>query len=411
MSARTHYLNARRTLRKLLDWRIVPVINENDTTTTDEISFGDNDFLAAQVAVLVGAELLVLLTDTERPLHGRPARRPGRDARGGGRRPRGARRAARSGTRRRRSARAGCARRSSRPRWPPRPGSATVIASGLAPGVAGARRWAGERGGHALPAPGGAPLELQAVAEVRQAVARDRDRRRGRGAGAARGRHALLPVGHRRRRGRVRRRRRGRGPRGGAAAIGKGICNYSAAELRQRDGHEVRRRCARCCRARPRRPSTGTTSCSPRPVRCHGRRHPVRHRHLPRREAPPRASSRGSTPRTKDRALLRDRRRARGARAGEILEANARDLEAGPRVRALRRADGPARARRGAGRRDRRAACATIVALPDPVGEVIDGSPARRTGSTCARCACRSASSPSSTRRGRTSRSTPPRCA
>src|SRR5918992_1553495 len=65
MSARTHYLNARRTLRKLLEWRIVPVINENDTTTTDEISFGDNDFLAAQVAVLVKAQLLLLLTDTE----------------------------------------------------------------------------------------------------------------------------------------------------------------------------------------------------------------------------------------------------------------------------------------------------------------------------------------------------------
>src|SRR4051812_4482942 len=65
MSARTHYLNARRTLRKLLEWRIVPVINENDTTTTDEISFGDNDFLAAQVAVLVDARLLVLLTSTE----------------------------------------------------------------------------------------------------------------------------------------------------------------------------------------------------------------------------------------------------------------------------------------------------------------------------------------------------------
>src|SRR3954464_10859951 len=64
MSARTHYLNARRTLRKLLDWRIVPVINENDTTTTDEISFGDNDFLAAQVAILVDASLLLLLTST-----------------------------------------------------------------------------------------------------------------------------------------------------------------------------------------------------------------------------------------------------------------------------------------------------------------------------------------------------------
>ncbi|MGA2924607.1 MAG: glutamate 5-kinase [Solirubrobacteraceae bacterium] len=65
MSARTHYLNARQTLRKLLEWRVVPVINENDTTTTDEISFGNNDFLAAQVAILLGAELLMLLTDAE----------------------------------------------------------------------------------------------------------------------------------------------------------------------------------------------------------------------------------------------------------------------------------------------------------------------------------------------------------
>ncbi len=65
ISARTHYLNARQTLQRLLDWRVVPVINENDTTTTDEISFGDNDFLAAQVAILLGAELLVLLTSTD----------------------------------------------------------------------------------------------------------------------------------------------------------------------------------------------------------------------------------------------------------------------------------------------------------------------------------------------------------
>jgi len=65
MSARTHYLNARATLRRLLAWRVVPVINENDTTATDEISFGDNDFLAAQVAILIGAELLLLLTDTD----------------------------------------------------------------------------------------------------------------------------------------------------------------------------------------------------------------------------------------------------------------------------------------------------------------------------------------------------------
>src|SRR6476661_4646047 len=65
MSARTHYLNARQTLTTLLEWRVLPVINENDTTATDEISFGDNDFLAAQVAVLVAAEELVLLTDID----------------------------------------------------------------------------------------------------------------------------------------------------------------------------------------------------------------------------------------------------------------------------------------------------------------------------------------------------------
>src|ERR1700730_8373144 len=65
MSARTHYLNARQTLGKLLDWRVVPIINENDTTATDEISFGDNDFLAAQVAILISADLLLLLTDTD----------------------------------------------------------------------------------------------------------------------------------------------------------------------------------------------------------------------------------------------------------------------------------------------------------------------------------------------------------
>jgi glutamate 5-kinase len=63
ISARMHYLNARQTLRRLLEWRAVPVVNENDTTATDEITFGDNDFLSAQVAILLEARLLVLLTD------------------------------------------------------------------------------------------------------------------------------------------------------------------------------------------------------------------------------------------------------------------------------------------------------------------------------------------------------------
>ncbi|MFN8159640.1 MAG: glutamate 5-kinase [Solirubrobacterales bacterium] len=65
LAARTNYLNARQTLRRLLDWGVVPVINENDTTATDEITFGDNDFLAAQAAILLDARLLVLLTDTD----------------------------------------------------------------------------------------------------------------------------------------------------------------------------------------------------------------------------------------------------------------------------------------------------------------------------------------------------------
>jgi len=65
ISARANYLNARQTLRRLLAWGVVPVINENDTTATDEITFGDNDFLAAQVAILVEARLLVLLTNVD----------------------------------------------------------------------------------------------------------------------------------------------------------------------------------------------------------------------------------------------------------------------------------------------------------------------------------------------------------
>ncbi|HEX6666787.1 MAG TPA: glutamate 5-kinase [Solirubrobacterales bacterium] len=65
IAARTNYLNARQTLRRLVEWGVVPVINENDTTATDEISFGDNDFLAAQVALLLDVRLLVLLTNID----------------------------------------------------------------------------------------------------------------------------------------------------------------------------------------------------------------------------------------------------------------------------------------------------------------------------------------------------------
>jgi glutamate 5-kinase len=61
---RTQYLHARQTLRRLLDLGAVPIVNENDTVADDEIRYGDNDRLAALVAHLVGADLLLLLTDT-----------------------------------------------------------------------------------------------------------------------------------------------------------------------------------------------------------------------------------------------------------------------------------------------------------------------------------------------------------
>lgn len=63
LTNRTRYLNARSTLRKLLDMGVVPVVNENDTVACDELRFGDNDTLAALVANLVEANLLVILTD------------------------------------------------------------------------------------------------------------------------------------------------------------------------------------------------------------------------------------------------------------------------------------------------------------------------------------------------------------
>jgi len=62
---RTRFLNARHTLEAILKKRVVPVINENDTTSTEEIKFGDNDKLSALVASLLHADLLVILSDVE----------------------------------------------------------------------------------------------------------------------------------------------------------------------------------------------------------------------------------------------------------------------------------------------------------------------------------------------------------
>ncbi|MFJ6652460.1 glutamate 5-kinase [Microbacterium sp. NPDC091313] len=68
--------NARRAMERLLGLRILPIVNENDTVATHEIRFGDNDRLAALVAQLVGADVLVLLSDIE-SLYTRPPGEPG----------------------------------------------------------------------------------------------------------------------------------------------------------------------------------------------------------------------------------------------------------------------------------------------------------------------------------------------
>lgn len=65
LAHRHRYLNARNTLETLLSWGILPIINENDTVVVEEIKFGDNDQLSAMIAGLIGADLVVNLTDTQ----------------------------------------------------------------------------------------------------------------------------------------------------------------------------------------------------------------------------------------------------------------------------------------------------------------------------------------------------------
>ena len=69
---RRRYLNSRATLETLIGFDVVPIVNENDTVATDEIRYGDNDRLAAQVAVTVGADQLILLSDVDGFYTGNP---------------------------------------------------------------------------------------------------------------------------------------------------------------------------------------------------------------------------------------------------------------------------------------------------------------------------------------------------
>ena len=72
LASRRRYQRACRTLEQLLEWGVVPIVNENDTLATDELRFGDNDTLSALVAVAIGADELVLLTDVDSLYSGDP---------------------------------------------------------------------------------------------------------------------------------------------------------------------------------------------------------------------------------------------------------------------------------------------------------------------------------------------------
>ncbi|MEG3591704.1 MAG: glutamate 5-kinase [Pseudomonadota bacterium] len=76
MMDRRRYLNAKTTLRKLLELKTIPVVNENDTISTEEIELGDNDTLASLVANLVEADLMIILTDVEGLYSGNPKDKP-----------------------------------------------------------------------------------------------------------------------------------------------------------------------------------------------------------------------------------------------------------------------------------------------------------------------------------------------
>jgi glutamate 5-kinase len=79
---RERFLNARNTLERLLEWRVVPIINENDTVSVEELEFGDNDTLASMVAGLIGADLCLNLTSADGVFDHNPDTHPGARALG-----------------------------------------------------------------------------------------------------------------------------------------------------------------------------------------------------------------------------------------------------------------------------------------------------------------------------------------
>src|SRR4029453_7610616 len=155
LADRRRYLNARSTLVTLLRLDVIPIINENDTVTTDEIRFGDNDTLGALVTNLIEADALVLLTDQAGLYTADPRRDPSatpvRHARDGV-----PPRRARAGSGGRASGRGGMLTKVLAAKRAARSGAATIIASGRETDVL-TRLAAGEEIGHVLT---GGPVAL-----------------------------------------------------------------------------------------------------------------------------------------------------------------------------------------------------------------------------------------------------------
>ena len=187
IAARTNYLNARQTLRRLIEWGVVPVVNENDTTATDEITFGDNDFLAAQVAILLDARLLVLLTDVDGVFTRRSRRRRGRRRWSSRSRTSPSWTGMEIGDRTSAFGSGGMRSKVAAAEMASEAGIPAMICNGTVAGTLAAAA-GGRAGRHPLRRPGRQGLELQALAQVREAGPRAAARRRGRRAGPARAR-------------------------------------------------------------------------------------------------------------------------------------------------------------------------------------------------------------------------------
>ena len=209
---RSQYLHARETLARLLDLGVVPVVNENDTIADDEIRYGDNDRLAALVSHLVGADVLVLLTDTSGVFTADPRLDAGAslieeiaevdaalEAVAGG-----------AGTARGSGGMASKLAAAKIAAWS---GVRAVIAGAQRAGRRAARAHRRRVGGHGRAAPAAAAVEPQALDRVRARRVGPGGRRRRRPPGARGGRPVAAPGRRARRRGRVRPRGRGRGRR------------------------------------------------------------------------------------------------------------------------------------------------------------------------------------------------------